>query len=333
MVEIISRSIWYLDNSVSPSSSLIPLNSRLLSRSQSFNLPSFLFSSRLLSSSLHTLACRCSFSDFNSSTLFSLCASQAVSARSCMMSFCSGISAFDSDLVISLARILPIFASSGPRSSSDSSVSVPSTSIGFSTIIGAADADAEPFVMVSSMLPLEVAVFSLPSSICWLCLGVVVSSLFLVVDVFSLCLDDCWLCLVAVASSLCLVVSISLLLLGPVLEVLVVGSVVSMLLLVMLSIINFFWGFVVASILGGVLLLLFLISMLFVGVQVVLGFEEGFVILPNFDALFVLTDVFLVCGPPLLPLAELVEPAVFFSLCSLGVLCALGAVSALLFSF
>ena len=250
-----------------------------------------------------------------------------------MVSFCSGISAFDSDLVISLARILPIFVSSGPRSSSDSSVSVPSTSIGFSKIIGAADADAEPFVMVSSTLPLEVAVFLLPSSICWLHLGVVVSSLFLVVDVFSLCLDDCWLCLVAVASSLCLVVSISLLLLGPVLEVLVVGSDVSMLLLVMLSIINFFWGFVVASILGGVLLLLFLISVLFVGVQVVLGFEEGFVTLPNFDALFVPTDVFLVCGPPLLPLAELVEPTVFFSLCSLGVLCALGVVSALLFLF
>ena len=45
VVEIISRIIWYLDNSVSPSSSLIPLNSRLLSRSQSSNLPSFLFSS------------------------------------------------------------------------------------------------------------------------------------------------------------------------------------------------------------------------------------------------------------------------------------------------
>ena len=331
MVEIISRSNWYLDNSVSPSSSLIPLNSRLLSRSRSSNLPSFLFSSRLLSSSLHTLACRFSFSDFNSSTLFSLCASGAVSARSCMMSFYSGISAFDSDLVISLARILPIFASSGPRSSSDLSVSIPSTSIGFSTIIGAADADAGPFVMVSSMLPLGVAVFSLPSSICWLCLGVVVSSLFLVVDVSSLCLDDCWLHLVAVASSLCLVVS--LLLLGPVLEVLVVGSVVSMLLLVMLSIISFFWGFVVDSILGGVLLLLFLVSVLFVGVEVVLGFTEGFATLPDFDALFVLTDVLLVCGPPLIPLTELVEPAVFFGLCSLGVLCALGAVSALLFSF
>ena len=273
-----------------------------------------------------------------------------------MMSFCSGISAFDSDLVISLARILPIFASSGPRSSSDLSVSIPFTSIGFSTIIGTAVADAGPFVMVSSMLPLGVAIFSLPSSICWLCLGVVVSSLFLVVDVSSLCPDDCWLCLVAVASSLFLVVDVSslcpddcwlclvavasslclivsLLLLGPVLEVLVVGSVVSMLLLVMLSIISFFWGFIVDSILGGVLLLLFLVSVLFVGVQVVLGFKEGFATLPDFDALFVPTDVFLVCRPPLIPLAELVEPAVFFGLCSLGVLCALGAVSALLFLF
>ena len=248
-----------------------------------------------------------------------------------MMSFCSGISALDSDLVISLARILPIFASSGPRSSSVSSVSIPSTSIGFSTIIGAAD--AELFVVVPSMLPLGVAVFSLPPSSCWLHLGVVSSLLFLVVDVSSLCLDDCWLCLVAVASSLCLVVRVSLLLLGTVFDILVAGSGVSVLLLVMPSIINFFWGFVVASILGGVLLLLFLISVLFIGVQVVLGLEEGFEALPDFVALFVLADVFLVCGPPLLPLAELVEPAVFFSLCSLGVLFALGAVSALPFSF
>ena len=244
-----------------------------------------------------------------------------------MMSFCSGISAFDSDLVISLAKILPILASSGPRSSSDSSVSIPSISIGFSTIIGTAVASAGPFVTNSSMWPVGVTVFSLPSSVCWLHLGVVVSMLSLVVNVSSLCPDNCWLCLAAVASSLCLVVS--LFLLGPV----VVGSVVSMLLLVMLSIISFFWGFVVDSILGGVLLLLFLVSVLFVGVEVVLGFKDELATLPDLDALFIPTDVFLVCGPPLVPLAELVEPVVFFALCSLGVLCALGVVSALLFSF
>ena len=277
----------------------------------------------MLNSSLHTLACRFSFSDFNSSTLFSLCASLAVSARSCMMSFCSGISAFDNDLVISLAKILPILANSGPRSSSDSSVSIPSISIGFSMIIGTAVAGAGPFVTNSSMWLLGVAVLSLPSSVCWL----VVSMLPLVDDLSSLCPDDCWLHLIAVASSLCL--EVSLFLLGHV----VVGSVISMLLLVMLSIISFFWGFVVDSILGGVLLLLFLISVLFVGVEVVLGFEDEFATLPDLDALFILTDVFLVCGPPLVPFAELVEPVVFFALCSLGVLCALGVVSALLFLF
>ena len=168
-------------------------------------------------------------------------------------------------------------------------------------IIGTAVVGAGPFVTNSSMWPLEVTVFSLSSSVYWLRLGVVVSTLSLAVNVSSLCPDNCWLRLAAVASLLCLVVS--LFLLGPV----VVGSVVSMLLLVMLSIISFFWGFVVDSILGGVLLLLFLVSMLFVGVEVVLGFKDELATLPDLDALFILTDVSWFVGHRWFPLMNLLN--------------------------
>ena len=134
---------------------------------------------------------------------------------------------------------------------------------------------------------------------------------------------DHWLHLVAI-------VSLASLLLVVVLGFWSVGLSASVLRLVMSSIISFFWGLVFVSMLGGVLVLLFLISVLFNGVFLDLGFGNELRVLPSLVALLVLAGAFLLWGALLLPLDELV---VLFSLCSWVVLFALVLVSELLFPF